>query len=253
MRAFGKKDPAYLHKTRVTFENIQKSPKIQAVLAGYGFDANRIQEGLAKHSDAETAFRLLLEKRQSWLAAGERMKKKYNEVLAEYMGHVKRLRNELLEDPEIAAELNLEGKRRRTIAGVIEQVTHFYKRSTDDPVIAAKILPFGFTPELLHAGLDRLLEYQGFRSDFEKLYGECQKLKVEKDLAIKRLRVWMVALATAARVAYAGNLQTLEEIGLFVRNNRKPPKMEETPTATGTEAPAASTAGTNEPDNTGNI
>jgi hypothetical protein len=251
MRAFGKRDSDYLHKTWVTFENIQKSPDIQAVLAGYGFDANRIQEGQVKHNDARQSFRLLMEKRQSWKAAGERMKAKYSEVYDEYTSHVDRLRRELLEDPEAFAALDLEGKRRLDVSGFIEQVNLFFRRSIDDPVIAAKILPFGFTPELLQAGSDRLLEYQGLRVDFEKLYGECQKLKVEKDLAIRRLRVWMMALAAAARAAFAGNLQTLEEIGIFVRNSRKTAKVEEEPAATGADVPVDNTAGTDEPDSSG--
>ena len=40
----------------------------------------------------------------------------------------------------------------------------------------------------------------------------------------------MVTLQAAARVAFAENLQTLEEIGLFQRNSKKPKPPEDTTT-----------------------
>jgi hypothetical protein len=239
MHSFGKKDSDYLYRTRVTQDNIQASPEIAAALAEKGFTADRLQEGLTLHSAAEQAFRTLVDRRRSWKAMGTGVAAKFMEVYNEYIGHIERLRADLNEDPETADKLDLNGKRKRFIGGVIEQLTQFYNRSINDPDVSAAILVFGFTPEVIQESFNRFLEFQAMRSEYEKLKGECQKLVVEKDLAIRRLRAWMRSLTKTARVVFADNLQTLEEIGLFVRNNPKP-AVEETPAETGEQAPAES-------------
>jgi hypothetical protein len=218
MKIIGKLDSNYLHQTRVTFTNIEKNPEIAASLVEQGYDTTKIQEGLALHSEAENAFRLLVSKKQLRLAKGSEMWQSYKELVDEYMGIVKRLKVELFSDPVARAELGVDAPRTRTVGGFIEESNHFFTTAINNAVIAAKILPLGYTPEKMQAGLTRLQAYQALRSEFEKIVGELQKLVVEKDLAFKRLRRWMAALKAACEVAFADNLQTLEEIGLFVLN-----------------------------------
>jgi hypothetical protein len=245
MITYGKKNSNFLYRTRVTLDNIQKSPEIAAALAEKGFTAERIQEGLTLHGAAEQVFRTLVDKKRSWLAAGAGLTGKYQDVYAEYAGYIKRLRVEFREDPETMAALELEGKRLRYIPGFIEQATHFYGKLLNDTAISAKLLVLGLSPELLQASFDRFVEYQSMRSDYEKLYGESQKLVVEKNKAFRRLRNWLRALTEAAKVAFADNLQTLEEIGLFVRNNPKPADAgTETPVDTNTDTNTNSDTGT---------
>jgi hypothetical protein len=221
MSKVGKIHSDYLRQTRVTFENIQNNAGIAAVLSGFGYGDVRIQEGLAIHGTAESVFRKLLDTRLRKRAASQDVRRVHNEAYAQYMGYVNRLRKELANDPPTREALGLEGIRGRTISKFIEEANHLYDTGLNDPEVAAVILPFGLTPELLQAALDSLVAYQTLRSNFTKLSGECQKLLVERDNAFKVLRRWMAALAAACRMAFADNLQTLEEVGIFVRNNPK--------------------------------
>jgi hypothetical protein len=148
----------------------------------------------------------------------------YSDISSKYAGQIIRLRRELVDDTPTQAELGLNGLRKRTIAGFIEEATHFYNTALENIDIAAIILPFGFTPELLQADLTQLQEYQTKRSKYEKIAGECQKIGIERDKDFKTLRKWMAALAAACKVAFKDNLQTLEEIGFFVRNSPLPKK-----------------------------
>lgn len=251
MRVFGQKDANYLKKTRVTFKNIDKDPAIAAELEKVSYDATRLGFGKDLHTEAKDKFRELVEKRQTRLALTERLKERFKLVYTEYVNHVQRLRSELISAPDMLEELDLLGKRKSSIAGFIEQAAHLYKKTIHNTEIAAQVLPFGFTAELLTASEALFLQYQEDRDTYEKSVGELQKLKVEKDLAFKALRIWMNGLRTAARVVFAHNLQTLEEIGFFVRNKLKSRKKADPPTtppdAVTTEPPGPSTGTPGEP------
>jgi hypothetical protein len=221
VKIISKIESDFLNQTGMTFVNIQNNPEIAAALADQGYGDTRIQEGLALHSEAETSFRLLVSKRQTHKAEGENMRLAFEAAYKEYMANVSRLRKELAEDLAMRLELRLEGIRSRPISACIEEMNHFYNRTLNDAEVAAKILPMGFTPEKLQVGLNLLAEYLVQRTLYKQLTGELQKLAVEKDKSMKRLRRWMAALTAACKVAFADNLQTLEEIGFFVRNRPK--------------------------------
>ena len=242
----------YLHETGITFENLPKATSITERLVDYGYDGSRTQQGEALHTGAQTISRKLMDKRQDRDALFERIKAKRLEVYIEYIGNVKRLRKELSDDPETRVELGLNGKRARTVAGFIEETTNFYNKPINNTVLLDKIQGFGYTVEKLQGGLTGVQDYQGLCSDYEKLDGECQSLAVERDKAIKLLRAWMGAFIATCKVAFSDNLQTLEEINIFIRNRPKSRKQEEpgetqadsaagTGTDTGTSAEPSST------------
>ena len=240
MKIYSKKNADYLHKTRAILENINKNPAIVAELEKFSFDATRIQQGADLQSQARIAFRLLVKKRQSRKALTKDLKAQLKLVYEEHLQHITRLRKELFQAPGLQEDLGLVGKRRTDISGFIEQATHFYDKTINDAAIAAAILPFAFTPELLTASDTRFQQYQTDRISYQKSVGELQKLMVEKEKAFRSLRIWMSTLYAACRVAFADNLQTLEEIGFFVRNNPKPKKTVATPVPpepTGQEPP----------------
>lgn len=222
MTIFSKRDSRFLYNTRTTFDNINKNPVITAELEKVSYNVDRILAGKAIHTEAEGKFRELLDSRKVRKSLTRKMGKHFKAVSGEYTGHAQRMRKELVDFPEILDELGLTGPMKTDISGFIDQASHFYGKALGNPQIAAAILPFGFTPELLTESQTRFLEYQTARSNYEKSGGELQRLVEEKDKAIKKLRKWMAALTAAARVAFAGNLQALEEIGLFMRNKAKP-------------------------------
>ncbi len=177
------------------------------------------------HGEAEQAFRNMVEKRRKRKAASDKMKEQLQVISKLYSGHLNQLRGELADDEATMSELALNVKRKRSITGFIEEFNDFYN-ATLGTELAAKILPFGFTPEIAQNQLTGLRTYQTLRSQYEKIAGECQKLGIERDKAFRPLKRWMSALLATCKLAFADNLQTLEEIGFFVRNNPKPKKEE---------------------------
>ncbi|NIM15191.1 MAG: hypothetical protein GTO45_24770 [Candidatus Aminicenantes bacterium] len=218
----------YLLETRVTFENVSTHTSFKATILDFGYDENRILEGVNKRVEAQRLFRLYIEKRQQKLGLKKKLDALFKAVYGEYSGHIQRLRKELILDEEATEILVLNGPRDRTRSGFIEMSTNFYTTAIKDIDMFNKIQRFGFTVEKLQSGLDGVEAFAVMNSQYEKLKGECQRLVVERDEAFKDLRRWMAAFIATCRVAYKDNLQTLEEVGIFVLNRpRKKEKVDE--------------------------
>jgi hypothetical protein len=89
----------------------------------------------------------MVEKRRKRKAASDKMKEQLQIIWKLYIGHLNQLRGELADDPATMSELALNVQRKRSIAGFIEEFSDFYNASLGAEM-AAKILPFGFTPEV---------------------------------------------------------------------------------------------------------
>ncbi len=208
------------------FTNLQNAPHVTGPLVEYGYDEARYEEGRNLRTAVETLFRKYLEKRQERIGKYAELMQAFRQVTAVYMGHVKRLRKELPGEPETYAELGLAGERDRTIAGIIEQAINFYNTALK-PETLTKIQRFGFTAVKLETDLSDINKYQSVRAAYEQLKGECQSLVEERDKAFKKLRAWVGAFIATCKVVFAGSLQTLEEVGIFIRNQPKPKPKEE--------------------------
>jgi hypothetical protein len=220
----------YLLKTRVVFDNLEKLPELKTVLLEFGYDDARIQVGAALRTTAETLFQEHLEKRQLWQSMTATLNEKLDEAYKVFTAYVQWLRKELTGDPQSIAVLGLKGPRERRGGRFVDQSTNFYSTAINDPVLLAKLQTFGLTLEKLQAGLDLVNAYSTVYSEYKEVKGDCQRLVVDRDNAFKVLRLWMAAFVAAGRVAFKDNPQTLERLGIFVRNQPKSRKTdEETP------------------------
>lgn len=216
----------YLQTTAGIFEKIKNFPDFLAVIAGYGYDNARIEQGKGFYNEFHNYHHLYLEKRQLALSKSKTLHEMYDNVFLEYSNHIKRLRQELRKDLETKTALGIKGARVRSMAGFYDQATNFYNMALK-PEILAKIQGFGFATTTLETGLQHVKEFAAFRMICETIRGECQELVEKRHQAYLKLRDWITAFIASCKVAYTGNLQTLEKFGLFMRNRPKPPEEEE--------------------------
>ncbi len=236
MRFTNKFYSAYLQITWGIFEKIKNFTDFLTVIAGYGYGDARIQEGKGFYNEFYNYHHAYLEKRQETLSKRKTLNEMFEKVFAEYSNHVKRLRSELRSDQETRTALGVKGSCDRSKRGFFDQSTNFYNMAMK-PETFAKIQGFGFTMAMLETTLQHIKEYYDFRVVCESMKGECQELVEKRHQAYVILRDWMAGFITACKVAYAGNLQTLEKFGIFVLN-RPRIQVEEEPS----EIPAAPAA-----------
>ncbi|MCP5048915.1 MAG: hypothetical protein GY940_17220 [bacterium] len=214
--------PEYLEYTRVLFENLEKFPNFKTQMLAQGIDDGRIQVGIGARTGAWTShdnYMSALNERDSQLKTVEEL---FDKAFGSYAGLVDRLRKEFYDDPQILAELELKGGRARTIAGFIDQSSRFYGACLTKDTIVAKLGAINITPEMIQSGKDDLEAYKTARSDFDEVKGRCQSLYATREKAFKPLRAWVALFKAAAKIAFADNLQELERLKIFVRNQPKP-------------------------------
>jgi hypothetical protein len=221
----------YLTKTRVVFDNIENLPDLKAQLLEFGYDDARIQVGADLRTNAEMFFQQHLEKRQLWRSMTATVREKLGEAYTVFASYTGWLRKELADDTQAIEVLGLTGPRERNGGRFVDQSTNFYTTAISDTVLQAKLLPFGLTLEKLQAGLGLVNAYNTVYSEYMEVKGDCQRLVVERDKAFKALKSWMAAFIAAGKIAFADNPQTLEMLGIFVRNQPRTRKsIAETPT-----------------------
>lgn len=218
----------YLQITWGIFEKIKNFSDFLAVIVNYGYDNARIEQGKELYNEFHNYHHLYLEKRQAALSKVKALEAQFKTVFTEYANLVKRLRTELKNDLETKTILGAKGERERSKTGFIDQAINFYNMAMK-PETFSKIQGFGITQEILKAGLQHVREFYDFRIVYESMRGECQELVEKRDQSYLKFRDWMTAFITTCKVAYAGNLQTLEKFGMFMRNRPKPQPEEELP------------------------
>jgi hypothetical protein len=134
----------------------------------------------------------------------------------------------LYDTPELIKELGLEGKRKATVPAFLTQAVNFYSNVKAKEHILAKVTTLEVTAEKMQAELDEISEVRDLHQQLINLMGECQRLTVERDAKLAELRRYMHQLKAVLFMLFEkDNHQTLERIGIFVRNRPKPKPAEE--------------------------
>jgi len=233
----------YLEETRNTFDNLPEFPDFLAIIAGKGYPDTRIEEGRELHTVFGTCIHKYLDRRQTKKAKGKEMNEKFFEVSRTFLSHVRRLRKEYAFDNEVLIELGLTLSMDQKRAGFIVQATSFYNKALNTPSVFAKLQSLGYTQVDLEAGRDSIRDYQVLRSQYDMLSGECQELVVERNRAFKKLKIWMDAFIATCKFLFADNLQTLEKVGIFIRNQPIRKKQEEPAETDGSTTDGGTTDG----------
>ncbi len=216
----------YLEETRLIFMNLDNSPDIKLKLVDEGYDDTRIQVGQQLHQEAQVLYRSYLEKQQDRSAAKAASSRQYSLGFQAYITHLDRIRKEFPDDDYMNTTLDLDGRRERNMNELIEGATNFYNNALNKAEVTAKLQGIGYPVALLEQGRALVETFLGLRGEHKRFSGECQRLKVERDAAFRKLRRWIGAFTSACKAAFRDNLQTLEVLGIFVRNQARKKKQD---------------------------
>jgi len=117
----------------------------------------------------------------------------------------------------------LDGERKRRISSFIVQATNFYTNTMSKQHILDSIARFQLTPERLQEELDKLKVLRDLHKQHTNLMGENQRLTLERDKKLAKLKRYMKQLKTVLFMLFEEeNPQILERLGIFVRNRPRP-------------------------------
>lgn len=200
-------------RARVSLTNGRDVPEVQALLAPYGYDAKRLDGGLALLAAAEEASRDQVEEYAEQYAATTSLAEELEAWRAAYMRHLGLARLRFRGDAH-ARTLGLGGERRDDLGGLLMQGRLFYEGLRDNAALAAEMAEWKVTPEVIAGGLAGADAVDAARVAQEKEMGEAEVATRLRDDAVGRLRGFLRDYEGLARLVLADTPQLREVLGL---------------------------------------
>jgi hypothetical protein len=208
----------FIEASKVIIENARQVPEVTAVLAGYGYDDARLAVGARLWADAESLVRRQAKEYGEQHQAGADTEKARTQAESAYMKALKVARVAFSEDAMASAALKLNGPRKQSLSGWMDQAATFYSNLGEGSTLAQGLLRFGYTAQKLQAEAALIEELRSKLQAQARETGEAQAATVERDAKLRELDSWVSELRAIARVAFYESPQELEKLGLLVLN-----------------------------------
>lgn len=197
-------------------ENAANDTEVQAMLAEFGYNADKISEGKALYTTAQILHNKHKAEYGEQLAATDALKNLWDKADAAYMQFVKLARIALHGERGVYVKLKLTGSRKRSLPERLNQAKIFYTNVLNDPAVMEKLAAFGITQTKLEAGRQLLTEVEAANAAQKKETGKAQQATAARDEAMNKLDKWMSDFKAVARIALEPKPQLLEKLGIVV-------------------------------------
>ncbi len=222
----------FIESSKVLIENAKNLDSLSVVLAQYGYDAARLTAGAKLWGEAEALVRKQSREYGEQHQAGADVDQAQAEVESAYMKALKVARVAFAEDAMASATLKLNGPRKQSMSGWIDQAATFYANLAPGSALAPKMLRFGYDVAKLRRESDLVEALRAKLQVQAKETGEAQAATAERDAKLRELDVWVSELKAIAKVAFHETPQNLEQLGLLSLNEPRRKKAPAAPAKT---------------------
>lgn len=191
------------------------NPEIKTAVAEYNYDDPRLDVGLALQKEADTLHKKQIKEYGDQFQATndlDSIKGKANKM---YMRHLKVARITMEDNVALIKSLMLNGRRRHTYTGWLEQASVFYDNGLDSPEALTALLEYNITEDKMKAGQALVNQTAvALKKQFKEL-GEAQRATKQRDKAFDLMEDWMAKFIAIARIALEDDPQLLEIMGII--------------------------------------
>ena len=199
---------------QVAIDNAVSDSEVKSLLAEFGYDDTRLNEGKALLDTANQLQQTQQKEYGDQFEATGALKEAWEKADKEYMRFVKIARIALKSEHALYQKLDLNGARKKTLSGWLAQAKQFYLNALADIAVLEKMAAFGMTQAKLQAGKTQIEETETANAAQEKEKGEAQQATLERDKAVDKLEDWMSDCIAIARIALEEKPQFLEKLGI---------------------------------------
>lgn len=199
----------------VSLENANQNTVLKAPLANFGYNEEEIQKGLVLLEEAKEKHALQNKEYGEQYDATDKLTTQKAKTNNTWMTHVKVARIAFKNDRNAQEALYLQGRRKQTYSGWIEQAGMFYKNALRSEPFKARLAAFGTTQEKLEATLLEVEKVSELLVSQLKEKGEAQKATEVRDHAVEELLDWYADFSQIARIALEDDPQMLEMLGII--------------------------------------
>ena len=205
-----------INRARVAIDNALSDEPIKALLIPFGYGDAKLTEGKALYEKVIALNQKQAKEYGEKLAATKEKDTLHDTAHQQYMDAVDLARIVFRDNVKASLALGLNGRRKETLSGWVEQATQFYSNLLADPDLISAISGFGYTQEKLQAELAQVQAVPAAMASQAKEDGESQAATKERDAAVDEMDQWMADFKVVARIALKDHDQWIEKLGLAV-------------------------------------
>jgi len=205
---------SFLQQVRLGIQNAQDVPEIASALAGFGFDAARVQAGATLLDTAETLQAVQVKEYSEQYQATTTLDAAQAAADKLFGTHRKLAKLALRDDLDAQKALLLHERKKETLDPWLGQAGVFYKNVLGDPDMLAALAKYNVTEAQLLSGQTAVVAVATLNASQEKEKSEAQKATKARDKALDNLDDWYVEFRELSRIALEDDAQRLEALGL---------------------------------------
>ena len=209
---------SFLNDARVAIDNALAQPQVQAYLTEYGYTPEKLQKGKALYDQALAAQQKQTKEYGEKYSATAALNETWEVARASYNRHLKIARITFKDNPGAAAELALNGIRKRALSAWLLEAKQFYQNLLSNQGFLDAIAEYAITPAKLEAAQAEVEAVEAANLAQKKEIGEAQDATKARDGVIEELNTWLSDFVVIARIALEEQPQLIESLGILERS-----------------------------------
>ena len=207
-----------LTQSRVALKNARDEADLQAVLAPFGYDPVRIDEGLALIEAVQEEVDRQVSQYSERYGATMALQEQAKAARVAYTRHVKLARVAFEPGTPGYTRLALAGRRPRNRAAWMAQARQFYDTLLDDEALLQATSTYTLNREAVEAARAGLNAVEAAQLEQVKATSRAQAATRRRDEAVAALRRYMKDFNRIARIATEPHPQLREKMGMLDRS-----------------------------------
>ncbi len=202
-----------LGSAELALNNALKDEGILEAVSLFGYDSTRLQEGLNLYQEALDLVNRQAAEYGDQFEATRQVEEARQTASAVYMPALKVARVALRDYERAGNALRMNGERKKSLMGWLEQAQGFYANLLADETLLAAMGNFGYDRAKLEAQQALVQAVYDEDNSQEGHKGAAQQATMTRDAKMDELAQWVADFKVIAQVALEENPQWLEKLG----------------------------------------
>ncbi len=206
-----------LFEAERAIKNSLSTPEILDAVTIFGYTQVRLEAALALYEEARELTNIQKKEYGEQYEATEAVQKAWDTASITYGAAVKIARIAFRSQKSAQGALVLNGTRKQSLSGWIDQARRFYDHMLADPAYIAAMTPYSYDQAKLEAEAALVQAVMDASEKQDKERGQAQEATLARDAKLDELDQWVADYKAVAQVALAETPQKLEQLGWVVK------------------------------------
>lgn len=207
----------WILSSQVMIENSLSDDEIKKCLSSFGYSESKLLEGKKLYEETLDLINKQKKEYGEQFEASEELQKAWDKANQTYIRSLKVSRVAFQNNIKAQSSMMLNGSRKPSISGWLEQATAFYSNLSNDEGMILEMSKFGYDKKKIDDEYTQVNDVIQKNLKQKKETGEAQEATELRDRKIDELDRWVQDYRAIVKIALEGNPQKLEKLGILAR------------------------------------